>query len=202
MLLKESGTDFEQPPVGTHLARCVSVIDIGTQKSEYQGKVNLRRQIIIGWELCNEHMQSGEFAGMPMKVGKFYTASLSEKANLRHDLENWRGRAFSAQELLGFDAKNIVGVPCLLSLTENDKGKVRVTGVMAVPRGTPVPPQVHPRIVLFLERDEFDKSTFDSLSEKMQAIIKLSPEYQELQNAPVQSDDVGSFGMPEEDIPF
>ena len=28
------GGDFEQPPIGTHMARCVRVIDIGTQRGE------------------------------------------------------------------------------------------------------------------------------------------------------------------------
>ena len=48
------GGDFEQPPVGTHVARCIKVIDIGTQKGEYQGKANSKRQCIIGWELPTE----------------------------------------------------------------------------------------------------------------------------------------------------
>jgi hypothetical protein len=36
------GGDFEQAPAGTHMARCVRIIDIGTQFGEYQGKPNAR----------------------------------------------------------------------------------------------------------------------------------------------------------------
>lgn len=93
--------NYEQPPVGTHLARCIKVIDIGTQKGEFQGKVTMKRQVIIGWELPNETMTEGEHAGKPFGVSKFYTASLNEKANLRADLANWRGRDFTPQELGG-----------------------------------------------------------------------------------------------------
>src|SRR5688572_12525808 len=133
MQFKDSGGgDFEQPPIGTHVARCVKMIDIGTQKGEYQGKATYKRQVIIGWELPNELMTTGEFAGKPFGVSKFYTASLSEKANLRADLKNWRGRDFTEEELAGFDAKNILEKPCMLSLTESDKGRIRVTGVMAL----------------------------------------------------------------------
>src|ERR1700685_4504260 len=96
------GGDFEQPPIGTHMARCVRVIDIGTQRGEYQGKVNIRRQCIIAWELPTELMSEGDSAGKPFIVSRFYTASLGKKANLRADLQNWRGREFTEEELSGF----------------------------------------------------------------------------------------------------
>lgn len=176
MYLKDSGGgDFEQPPVGTHIARCVKVIDIGTQKGEFQGKATFKRQVIIGWELPDELMTEGNYAGQPFVVSRFYTASLSEKANLRKDLANWRGRDFTEQELAGFHAKKILSTGCMLSLTLNDKGKVRVTGVMALPKGTKMPPQVNPNVYFSL--DEYDQEAFDSLSEGYQKFIKASPEY-------------------------
>lgn len=204
------GGDFEQPPVGTHVARCVKMIDIGTQRGEYQGKPTARRQVIIGWELPNELMTEGEYAGKPFAVSKFYTQSLGEKANLRKDLTNWRGRQFTEAELSGFDAKNILGVTCMLSLTENEKQRVRVTGVMALPRGTPVPPQINPTVYLSLDPDEFKESVFLNLSEKMQAMIKLSPEYAALYEkpmaatarAPAQLPPSHAFADMDEDIPF
>jgi hypothetical protein len=81
-------------------------------------------------------------------VGKWYTASIGEKANLRKDLVNWRGREFTDDELKGFDVKKLLGVPCMLSLTPNDKGKVRVTGIMKLPQGTTCPPQINPERLL------------------------------------------------------
>lgn len=194
------GGDFEQPPVGTHVARCVKLIDIGTQKGEYQGKATFKRQVIIGWELPTELMATGDYAGKPFTVSKFYTASLSEKANLRADLKNWRGREFTDQELAGFKAKNILGKPCMLSLTTNDKNKVRVTGVMALPKGMQVPDQVNPEVYLSLEAGEFDQKTFDALSDGYKKMITVSPEYQALLH-PNQGNG-GSFGDFEDDIPF
>jgi hypothetical protein len=188
------GGEFEQPPVGTHVARCVKVIDIGTQKGEYNGEANIRRQTIIGWELPNELMGTGA----PFVVSKFYTASLSEKANLRKDLANWRGRDFTKEELAGFEAKNIIGKPCMLSLTTNDKGKVRVTGVMALPKGTPVPDQKNESVYLSLEPGEFDGETFEALSDGYKKLIAVSPEYQGLKSpAPA-----GDFSDLADDIPF
>jgi hypothetical protein len=200
--LTDSGNgNYEQPPVGTHVARCIKVIDIGTQKGEYQGKVTMKRQVIIGWELPNELMNEGEHAGKPFGVSKFYTASLNEKANLRADLANWRGRDFTPQELGGFDSKNILGKTCMVSLTLSDKGKTRVTGVMSIPKGMEVQQQVNPTVYFSL--DEFDDKTFDGLSDGFKKMIQVSPEYQQIMQKGTQTQQYG--GDPadmDSDIPF
>jgi len=114
----KGGGTFEQPPVGTHVARCIRIIDIGTQTSEYQGAETIRRQCIIFFELPNELMTHGEAAGKPFIASKFYTQSLNEKATLRKDLVNWRGREFTDVELEGFEPKNILDKGCLLRLRQ------------------------------------------------------------------------------------
>lgn len=205
MKWKDSGgTDFEQPPIGTHVARCIKLIDIGTQQGEYQGKATYRRQVIIGWELPNELMSEGEHAGKPFTVSRFYTASLGEKANLRADLKNWRGRDFTDEELGGFEAKNILGKPCMLSVTLNDKGKARVTGVMALPKGTPVPDQFNESLFFSLEHADFKPEVFEALSEGYKKMIRVSPEYMELTKPEhqKQSKKGGDFSDMEDDIPF
>lgn len=195
------GGEFEQPPVGTHVAICTKIIDIGTQKSEYQGQANIRRQCIIGWELPNEAMTTGDHAGKPFTVSKFYTASLSEKANLRKDLANWRGRDFTEAELAGFESKAILGKPCMIALTPNDKNKIRVTGVMALPKGTAVPKQSNGS--LYFSLDEFDQTIFDGLSDGYKKLIMASPEYQHLKNPMAHSKDPRDLSDIESDtIPF
>jgi hypothetical protein len=199
MLWKDGGgSDFEQPPVGTHVAICFRIIDLGTQKGEYQGKPNFKRQNIISWELPNELMTEGDASGKPFVVGKFYTASLGEKANLRADLRNWRGKDFTPEELAGFKPQNILSKVCMLSLTMNDKGKVKVTGVMALPKGTIIPSQVNPNVYFSL--DEFDQKVFDSLSDGFKKMIIVSPEYQNIMNTHQKSD--GGIMEMEDDIPF
>lgn len=196
------GGDFEQPPAGTHVARCVKMIDIGTQRGEYQGKANSRRQVIIGFELPLELLTEGAAAGKPFTVSRFYTASLSEKANLRKDLANWRGRDFTQQELLGFDSKNILDKGCMLSLTPNDKNKVRITAIMALPKGSVVPPRVNPLVYFSLEPGEFDLSVFDSLSDGIKKLVVLSPEYESVSKGGGEKKSAGHFDDMEDDIPF
>lgn len=198
MKFRDSGNqDFEQPPVGSHLARCVRVIDIGTQRGEYKGQATAKRQCIIAWELPAELITQGEYKGQPFIVSKFYTASLNEKANLRHDLENWRGREFTEQELQGFDSRNVLNKPCMLSVIHNEKGRAKVAGVMGAPKGVPVPDQHHPTI--FFSLDEFDKTTFDSLTDGYKRLIMSSPEYQAVSSTPARS---GGIADMEDDAPF
>lgn len=199
MIISDSGNgNFEQAPIGTHMARCVKLIDIGTQKGDYQGQVNFKRQIIVGWELCNELMQTGEYAGQPFTLSKFYTASLSEKATLRQHLKNWRGRDFTDEELKAFDLKNILGKPCMLSVIPKEKdGKSIIGGVMALPKGMQVPEAVNP--LVYFSLDAFDQFTFDKLSDGYKKMITVSPEYQQTTNPalyraqPATADDEPDF---------
>lgn len=181
----DSGSsDFQQPPVGAHPARCYSMIDLGTQKNEYQGQITHKRQVLIGWELTDELIPSGDREGEPFVISKFYTASLHEKAVLRHDLINWRGRDFSEEELRGFDPKNILGTACILTLVANEKGRIKVNGVTKTMKGLDVPSLRNPKRYLSLEPGEFDRSVFDGLSEKIKAMIMESPEYKALSAPP------------------
>ena len=183
----QGGGDFAQAPAGTHVARCVRLIDIGTQPGEYQGQPTAKRKVVVGFELPTELIPDGDRAGKPFFISKYYTASLADSANLRRDLVNWRGRDFTEEELEGFDSKNILGKPCLLQLTPNEKNKMRITGLMALPKGTPVPERINPLFYFSLEPDEFRAAAFDSLSDYYKNLIASTPEFQALQAKPAPS---------------
>ena len=202
MKLTDSGGngDFVQAPVGNHPARCIKLIDIGTQEGEYKGVPNFRRQIIVMWELPTETFENKDGKSAPFVVSKWYTASLSEKANLRADLVNWRGREFTDAELMGFESKNILDKPCMVQVTHSEKGKARVTGVSSIPKGFTVPARVNDLVYFSLERDEFSQEVFDSLGEFFQKKIKSSPEWESLHGEPAKSPK--NFEDMESDIPF
>ena len=118
---KSSGGEFQQCPAGTHVARCIKLIDLGTQHGEYQGKPTRREQIVVQWEVPGETIDT-ESGPQPMIVSKFYTNSLGEKANLRGDLETWRGLQFTPDELAGFDLMKILNAPALINVIHNEHG--------------------------------------------------------------------------------
>lgn len=203
MKLKDGGSgDFVQAPIGNHLARCIKLIDLGTQEGDYKGTPNFKRQIVVMWELPNETFKDKEQNDRPFVVSKWYTASLSEKANLRADLVNWRGRDFTSEELMGFDSKNILDKPCMVQVTHSDKGKAKVTAVSSIPKGLEIPPRVNDLVFFSLEKDEFKQAVFDELGEFFQNKIKLSPEWESLHGIPAERPKGSSFDDMADDIPF
>lgn len=193
------GGDFQQAPIGTHVGVCVRITDLGTQTSEYQGQVNERNQILVTWELPNEMMETDK-GPAPFIVSKFYTNSLNEKATLRHDLTQWRGRDFTDEELGRFDLQSILGAPCMISVIANDKGKSKVGGVMKLPKGTPVPKPKNAPQAFWL--DHFDRDAFEALSEGIKKIIMKSPEYQEAVNGKPKVTKFDAMEGMKDDIPF
>lgn len=171
------GGDFTPAPAGTHVARCVRLVDIGTHHGSYQGEPTVRNQVIVMWELPNELIEV-DGVSKPIIVSRFYTNSLSEKANLRKDLESWRTRPFTTEELLKFDLENVLGKPCMISVMheeKNGKTKAKVTSVAALPKGTTCPPAANDCNAFWL--DEFDQSKFEAFSDGIKKLIMESDEW-------------------------
>ncbi len=177
------GGDFKRVPPGTHLARCYRVIDLGTQETSWQGQIKTMRKMQLSWELFGEDEEGNPLQtedGMPLVISKRYTSSLGEKANLRKDLESWRGKPFMSDELKGFDVQTLLDKWCMLSVIHNeDNGKTyaNVTGIVPVPKalkGT-LPKGVH-EIEAF-DVDNPDMELFDTFHAKLQETIKSSEQW-------------------------
>lgn len=177
-----NGSSFTPPPAGSHVAICYRFIDYGTQQVEWKGTTKLQRKVLLGWELPNEVMEDGK----PFTISRKYTWSMSEKSNLRHDLEAWRGKAFTTDDFTGptrFNIKNILGKACLLSVvheTRDGNTYANLMGVSALPKGMPVPSLTNEIAYLALEKHLFDQHVFDKLSDKMKETIRSSPEFKAL----------------------
>src|SRR5262249_13697382 len=123
-------------PEGTHAAVCVDVIDLGMVEETYSGKTQQKHKVEIVWQV------DGLDGGTPFLVRRRYTCSLHEKATLRRDLESWRGRGFTDQELQSFDLEALLSTPCLLNVIhESRNGSIfaNVAGVMRLPKDMTAP---------------------------------------------------------------
>lgn len=120
LIVKNEQKPREVIPAGVHHAVCYGLYDIGTHYNERYNKSD--RKCIILWEfpaIRMEYTKDGVTKDLPKVISKKYTVSLNEKATLRKDLQSWRGKVFSDQELAGFDLKNILGVNCMLQIIHN-----------------------------------------------------------------------------------
>ena len=164
--------EFPKVPTGVHNARCVRVIDLGTQRNDYGGNITYKRQVLIIWEVPDQISND-----VPMTISKFYTLSLHEKSNLGMDLVSWRGRPFTEQEKQGFDITKLIGVPCQINVMHNDNGKEKVSSVMPLGKDTQIHEQYHESISFSI--DDFQKGQreqFNKLSEGIRKMILRSKE--------------------------
>lgn len=168
-----------EPEPGNEPAICIRVIELGTQKKEFKGKESWKRQCMIQWELPDQT----DLEGRPLIISKFYTSSLSDKANLRLDLQNWRGRPFTPDELEGFEQKNVLGKPCMLNLIRGENGRIKVGSISPLSRN-------HPEIgepvndTYIYDIDEHDEDVWDRLSDGIKALISKSRERQQATASP------------------
>lgn len=164
-------------PEGTHTARCYMVVDLGTQVTEWKGKPKSSRKLLLAFELPEETMVFDEKEGpRPFSVYGRFTASLHEKGVLRPLLESWRGRAFTPEELAGFDVKCLVGIPAMLSIVHKD-GYANISSISKLPKGMQCPPAINHAVYFSLDEGEYDAEVFARLSDKLKETISRSPEW-------------------------
>jgi hypothetical protein len=176
---------FKPVPVGSHLGRCYRIIDLGTQKGEFNGQITIGRKLMIGWELFGKDKTGTPLLtdkGDPMAVFKNYTLSWHEKSNLRVDLQAWRGEGFTEQEMKKFNLESILGDYCMLNIIHRTgtTGKTysNVESVSPVPNlilemGLPKPVN---KTQIFKISDP-DMELFETLGKGTREKIEGSPEW-------------------------
>lgn len=196
----DNESKYPEVSTGVHKARCVKVIDLGTQENNYDGQVTWKRQCMVIWEVPSEVNNNGE----PLTISKFYTLSLHEKATLGQDLSAWRGRPFTEMEKKGFDISKLCGVTCFINVMEGKNGKPRVSSIMPLPKDDDIKDQYHESVVFSI--DEYQKGNreeFNKLADGIRNIILRSKELQDTQD---MGDGNNGADMPnlssDEDIPF
>lgn len=212
LVAKESGGNantFFNVPSGMHLARCYRVVDLGTQRSEYLGQIKHLPKVMLQFEVFGESDDGVPLItpkGEPLSVTKNFTLSLSEKATLRKDLQTWRGREFTADELRGFELKNILGAWAMLSIVKavgnNGKDYSNIQAILSVPPQIKKAglPQGHNPLVIF-SIDEPDMAVFETFRDGLKEKIMGSPEWQD-KHGKATSKPSSGFDDMDSDIPF
>ena len=173
-IIAKSGGEQSYPkvPIGVHKARCIKVIDLGTQRQEYSGEISWKRQILVIWELPEELNND-----QPMTISKFYTLSLHEKANLGMDLTSWRGRPFTETEKQGFDVEKLIGITCQVNVMHKDNGKEDISSIMPLGKDDKIAEQFNPSVLFNIDDyQKGQKETFNQLSEGIRRMILRSKE--------------------------
>jgi hypothetical protein len=204
------GSDFKRTPPGVHIGRCYRIVDLGTQEVTWEGQTKLQDKVTIYWELHGEAEDGTPLTndeGEPMTIFSTYTNSLGKKAKLRADLESWRGRPFTDEELKGFDITKLIDAYCLVNVVHSERDGKTYSNVQSL---TPLPSAMRaskPKGVLpnvIFSMDAFDEAVFatfhDKLKEKINASMQRRDGGRLVATGNVQSEK--TLAEIDDDIPF
>ena len=197
-LVVKKGKDTPPVPEGVFQGVCYALYDIGTHFSEKWGKSAY--QCIIIWELPDARIElekDGKALNLPRAVSKKYTMSIGEKSNLRKDLQSWRGKSFTAEELDGFDITKLLGANCMIQIihtTKDDKTYANISSITPLYKGMKkLEPENNIRYFSLAEHSELPPNTPDWITE----LVKDSAEWK--RDQPIEPDNIPE---PESEVPF
>lgn len=213
LTVKASGgsSTFKPVPAGMHLARCYRIVDMGTQTTTWKGQTKQQPKVMLQFEVHSEDSNGNPIVtdkGEPMSISKNFTASLGENAILRQELENWRSRAFTADELKGFQLKNVLGAWAMLSVVkEQGNDGNEYTNISSI---NPVSSQIkkaglpegHNELKIF-DLENPDMELFETFGNKIKEKIQATPEWnKKIIPASKPAQPSSGFDDMDDDVPF
>lgn len=174
LIATSKSSDFPKVSEGVHIARCVRLIDLGTQLNERYGKY--QPKVILGFEIPEETIEI-EGVKKPLMISKEYTNNLGDKANLRKDLEAWRSKPFSDEEARGFDLTKLVGKTCMLTVIHkesNGNTYANISSIAPLHKSLTAPDQFNESLIYDINMGK--EGTFEKLPEFQRAKILKAKE--------------------------
>lgn len=140
-------SNYVPAPDGEHNAVCVDLVDLGMMEN-FEGKMQHKCRVV--WEI-DKTMEDGR----RFTVGKTYTVSLHERANLYKDLVSWRGRDFTEEELAAFSMAKLLGAPCRLYIVHDERKGDVYANVANVTKAKEVKLKASGQYVRKKDRDDY-----------------------------------------------
>ena len=113
LIVADKGGGGSMVEAGVYPAICSHIYDLGIQPG-FEGKE--QHKIVLLFELDERKDDGNRYL-----ISRTYTASLNEKAALRKDLESWRKKPFTNDELQGFDIEVLKNVACQINVVSYQK---------------------------------------------------------------------------------
>ena len=133
---KAAESTFVPHPDGQFVGQCVDTIDLGEKVQDFPGTIPyLAPTCALVFRTGEKNPETGEY----IDVFKEYTVSMGEKANLRKDLTQWRGKAYTKDEAeAGVPLDKLTGNHALLTISHRTsaKGKTyaNITAMVGIPK--------------------------------------------------------------------
>lgn len=188
---------------GTYVARCYSMIYMGTLTEEFQGQKKDMKKVRITFELPTElKVFKAENGEQPQVISKEFTLSMHEKGTLRKMLQSWRGKAFTDAEAQNFDITKLLGKPCMLSISHkvSKTGNIyaEISTISPLMKGMTCPEQINESFEFNV--DNFSEDEFNKLPDFIKEKVRSSAEYKAINQ--VSEEPVAENDPDEDEIPF
>lgn len=168
-------------PEGTHIARLVRLLHIGTIPEEYMGEQKEMNKVDFSFELLEEtHVFKDGEEAKPFVVSKEFTLSMGEKANLRKFIEGMTGKAMKQEEANEFDVESLLGKSCLIVIkhktSKAGNAYTDISTASPLMKGQVAKEAFNtPKLLTFTS---WDQAYFESLPEFIKEKVVSSKEYQ------------------------
>jgi len=166
---EQESTARENPRVGTHVARLVSIIDLGVRAPfMYEGKeTKPTHKFDFTYELVNSIMEDGRPHFVSEEVpNKLTTPEAKKQSKLTMRVQSLQGDLDNPKSLLG--------KPCMVEVAIKNEWP-RITNVSGMPEGMPV--KELQNSVTFFDLEAPDLTIFDSIPEYKQKRVKANVNY-------------------------
>lgn len=168
---------------GTHWAYLISIVDMGTQETNFFDKETGQKQIKRLVEFTFEFPDfTHDFEGTqkPLIMSISFTLSMDEKAKLRATICSMSGKKLSDNELYAINLKEYLWKPYMVSVLhtyseKHQKNFANIWTITSIPKWMTLPPMYNELRSFSL--DNFSQDDFESLYKRQQEKIANSPEY-------------------------
>jgi len=204
--------DRQLPEAGATIGVCFSIVDLGTQKTNWDGDEKWTPKVRLAFELPDQTIEgevteNGKTTKVtkPMVVSMELTRSLGERATLRKHLETWRGQSFTSKELAAFNMKNLLGKAAMLTLVRKTSQAGReycaIQGLAKLPKSVKAPTTTE-NTQVFYEIEEGRGGAFAEMPEWLQGKILESKELSGASGTPVAHKAATSTDVDGNTMPF
>lgn len=194
IVAKGSDAKYKSHPEGQYVGVCVDAIDLGENVETFAGQPSkLAHKCALVFRTGERNEQTGEY----IDIGREFTVSMSEKANLRKFLEQWRGKPYTAEQVeAGVPLHKLVNQPGLLQVAHKTSANQRTYALIQSCVGVPM--QMAGGIGTYP-----DYQRADYWEEKKRAYAEAVRKYRADQGPPVDDDDFPAPLHDEDDgLPF
>lgn len=196
----QSNTPRVLVPVGTHIARLIGLIHIGTVIENFPGKPpQAMQKIRFTFEFPEEiHVfKEGEDA-KPLVHSQEYTLSMGKKSNLRPIVEGIIGTSLLDEEAYGFNMESLLNEACLVSIKHGKTAKgtdyAKIAGTSPLMKGQTCKMPFNELKVLTYEK--WDEKYFETLPTFIKEKMQSSLEYKQMKGILPETTEVDPNEIP------